>query len=682
MNYGDVYVASVAVYSSYTQVLQALIEADKYEGPSIVVAYLPYTSEQSTPIEILKETKAAVDTGYWPLYRWNPSKAINDMFELDSERVKNDLRDFLDRQNHLANLVSAKPQLAPQLIGSEGHSLKQTQKKKAQEALDSLLGNMDGPPLLILFASDGGNAEKIAKRVATRAKLRGVAARVLAMDDFPFDDIKLEKNVVFVTSTAGQGEPPQNGRNFFKTTATILSSPESSSLFKETNYSVFGMGDSHYWPRAEDAHYYNRPGKDLDSRFEKLGGQRMADLGLGDDQDPDGPQTGYKIWEPKLWKALGVDDVEVTEKEPEPVTNEHIKVASNYLRGTIEQGLADTSTGAIAESDTQLTKFHGTYMQDDRDIREDRKNEGLEPAYSFMIRVRMPGGVCDGKQWLAFDRIGDEFANNSMKITTRQTFQFHGVLKRNLKATMQAINKTALDTIAACGDVNRNVLCSTNPSFSDLHKDVYEASKGLSDHLLPQTSAYREIWLDGKKVAGDSVVDQEPLYSKYYLPRKFKIAIAIPPHNDVDVFANDVGFIAIVNEQTQRLEGFNVSIGGGMGVTHSNKKTYPRLGDVIGYLPSHKINDVAEKIMLVQRDYGNRENRKNARLKYTIDRLTLPVFVDKLHEYLGYKLDEPRPFKFDSNIDKYGWSQGQNGNWHFTMFIVSIIYFKEMIYNL
>ncbi|TIB78304.1 sulphite reductase hemo protein, beta subunit [Wallemia mellicola] len=669
MNYGDVYVASVAVYSSYTQVLQALIEADKYDGPSIVLAYLPYTSEQSTPLEMLKDTKAAVDVGYWPLYRWNPARETNEIFSLDSERIKSDLKDFLDRQNHLANYVQAKPQLAPQLVGSEGQGLKDAQKRKAQQALDSLLGNMDGPPLLILFASDGGNAEKLAKRIGVRAKLRGVAARALAMDDFPLEDIKLEKNVVFVTSTAGQGEPPQNGRNFFKTTATLLGQPDASKTFSDVKFSVFGMGDSHYWPRAEDAHFYNRPGKDLDERFEKLGGIRFADLGLGDDQDPDGPQTGYKIWEPKLWKALGVDDVEVTEKEPEPVTNEHIKIASNYLRGTIEQGLADESTGAIAEADTQLTKFHGTYMQDDRDIREDRKNEGLEPAYSFMIRVRMPAGVCDGPQWLAFDRIGDEYANKSMKITTRQTFQFHGVIKRNLKATMQAINKTTLDTIAACGDVNRNVLASTNPTFSHLHATVHEVAKGLSDHLLPQTSAYREIWLDGKKVAGESVVDHEPLYGPYYLPRKFKIAVAIPPHNDVDVFANDVGFIAIVNEKTRQLDGFNVSIGGGMGVTHSNKKTYPRLGDVIGFVPPNKVNDVAEKIMLVQRDYGNRENRKNARLKYTIDRLSLTGFVDKLHEYLGYKLEETRPYKFDSNIDKYGWAQGEDGKWHFTMFV-------------
>lgn len=561
MNYGDVYVASVAVYSSYTQVLQALMEADKYDGPSIVLAHLPYTSEQSTPLQMLKDTKAAVDVGYWPLYRWNPAKETNSMFSLDSERIKEDLKSFLDRQNHLANFVQSKPQLAPQLVGSEGQGLKDAQKKKAQQALDSLLGNMDGPPLLVLFASDGGNAEKVAKRIATRAKLRGVAARVLAMDDFPFEDMKLEKNVVFVSSTAGQGEPPQNGRNFFKTTATLLGQADVFKTLNDVKFSVFGMGDSHYWPRIEDAHFYNRPGKDLDVRLEKLGATRFADLGLGDDQDPDGPQTGYKIWEPKLWKALGVDDVEVTEKEPEPVTNEHIKIASNFLRGTIEQGLEDESTGAIAEADTQLTKFHGTYMQDDRDIREDRKNEGLEPAYSFMIRVRMPAGVCNGPQWLAFDRIGDEYANKSMKITTRQTFQFHGVIKRNLKATMQAINKTALDTIAACGDVNRNVLASANPTFSHLHAVVHEAAKGLSDHLLPQTSAYREIWLDGKKIAGESVVDQEPLYTPYYLPRKFKIAIAIPPHNDVDVFANDVGFIAIVNERSQQLEGFNVAIG-------------------------------------------------------------------------------------------------------------------------
>ncbi len=314
-----------------------------------------------------------------------------------------------------------------------------------------------GPPLLILYASDGGTAEKYAKRLGNRCQLRGVVARVQTMDSMPIHELQKEEYVVFITSTAGQGEFPQNGRDTFK--ALNVAATRSEKLFETLKYTVFGLGDSHYWPRPEDAHYYNKPSKDLDARLERLGGERVADLGLGDDQDADGPLTGYTTWEPLLWKALGVEGVEVQEAEPEPVTNEHIKIASNFLRGTIAEGLADLSTGNLAATDIQLTKFHGIYEQDDRDIRDERKEQGLEPAFSFMIRVRMPGGVCRPEQWLAMDQISDEHGNGTFKLTTRQTFQFHGVIKRHLKPTIQAINRALLDTIAACGDVNRYELC-------------------------------------------------------------------------------------------------------------------------------------------------------------------------------------------------------------------------------
>jgi sulfite reductase (NADPH) hemoprotein beta-component len=454
MNYGNVYVSSVAIYSSYGQVLRTLMEADKFKGPSVVLGYLPYTSENDSALDILRETKLAVDSGYWPLYRWNPAKGDDEQaFSLDSEAIKADLQEFVDRQNHLSQLVAAEPQMASELITSLGSNLVKARAQKASEAYQALLGNMDGPPLTVLYASDGGTAEKYAKRLATRAKARGVSAKIQTMDSFPLDELKQEEYVAFVTSTAGQGEPPQNGRDTFK--ALNAAANRGETLFSTLKYSVFAMGDSHYWPRPEDAHYYNKPGKDLDRRLEQLGGNRVAEIGLGDDQDADGPMTGYKVWEPLLWKALGVESVEVTEAEPEPVTNEHIKIASNFLRGTIAEGLKDTSTGALAASDGQLTKFHGIYEQDDRDIREERKAQGLEPAYSFMIRVRMAGGVCKPAQWLDMDHIADEHGNGTFKLTTRQTFQFHGVIKKHLKPAIQAINKALLDTIAACGDVNR-----------------------------------------------------------------------------------------------------------------------------------------------------------------------------------------------------------------------------------
>jgi sulfite reductase (NADPH) hemoprotein beta-component len=458
MNHGDVFVASVAVFSSYSQVLQALVEADRFNGPSVVLAYLPYQSEDTPALEVLKETKLAVDAGYWPLYRWDPSKEKEgkEPFSLDSDAVKRDLQQFLDRQNHLSQLVQSKPQIAGELVSSLGENLREARKQKAQQSFNELLTALDAPPLLILYASDGGTAEKMAKRLASRAKARGLSATIATIDSVPLDALAQEEFVAFITSVAGQGEPPQNGRTFFKALNAAVTRGEQ--MLSKLRYSVFGLGDSHYWPRPEDAQYYNKPGKDLDARLEKLGGVRIANLGLGDDQDADGPQTGYKIWEPLLWKALGVESVEVTEAEPESITNEHIKAASGYLRGTIAEGLEDTSTGALAASDTQLTKFHGIYQQDDRDIRDERQAQGVEPAYSFMIRVRMPGGVCMPSQWLQMDQIADEHGSGTFKITTRQTFQFHGVIKRHLKPAIQDINRALLDTLAACGDVNRYCL--------------------------------------------------------------------------------------------------------------------------------------------------------------------------------------------------------------------------------
>lgn len=404
-----------------------------------------------------------------------------------------------------------------------------------------------------------------------------------------------------------------------------------------------------------------------------LGGRRFVDTGLGDDQDPDGFQTGYQEWEPKLWQVLGVDKVDGLPDEPPPITNEDIKLESNFLRGTIAEDLRDESTGAISAANQQLTKFHGTYMQDDRDVRDERKAQGLEPAYSFMIRCRLPGGVATAAQWLQMDDICNKLGNETMKLTTRQTFQFHGVVKRKLRETMQSINRALMTTIAACGDVNRNVMCSTLPAQSKLHQEVHSYAAKISNHLLPSTSAYHEIWLkdeDNKKVqvAGDAVQDFEPLYGPTYLPRKFKITIAIPPHNDTDVYAHDIGLIAIVNKAGV-FEGFNVLAGGGMGATHNNKKTYPQIGRMFGFVPKDQIHLACEKIMLVQRDFGDRKNRKHARLKYTIDDMGVEVFKGKVEGLWGQKFDTPRPFEFKSNVDIFGWQRDELGVNHFTFFI-------------
>jgi sulfite reductase (NADPH) hemoprotein beta-component len=333
---------------------------------------------------------------------------------------------------------------------------------------------------------------------------------------------------------------------------------------------------------------------------------------------------------------------QATETQLTPV--EGIKKRSNFLRGTIIDGLADAHTGALAEDDTQLTKFHGFYQQDDRDLRNERARQKLEPAYSFMIRVRVPGGIATPQQWLALDALARQHANGTLRITTRQAFQFHGVIKSKLKATMRGINDSLLDTIAACGDVNRNVMCTPLDERSNVHAAACAIARDISTHLTPNTTAYHEIWLDGKKIAGH--VDSEPLYGPTYLPRKFKIGVVIPPSNDVDVLSQDLGFIAI--EQRGELAGFNVAVGGGMGMTHGDDKTYPRVGDVIGFCSAEQAVDVAEKVVAIQRDNGDRTNRKHARLKYTIDDRGLDWFVSELHQRLGYELQESRPFAFVS----------------------------------
>jgi sulfite reductase (NADPH) hemoprotein beta-component len=355
------------------------------------------------------------------------------------------------------------------------------------------------------------------------------------------------------------------------------------------------------------------------------------------------------------------------QSKPQRSSTEVIKENSDYLRGSIVEGLADPITGAISEDDTALLKFHGSYQQDDRDLRQERRKQKLEPAYSFMIRVRATGGIVTPKQWLELDEIAGTYANGTIRLTTRQSFQLHGVLKRDLKRTMKEINNTLLHTIAACGDVNRNVMCNPNPYQSELHGEVYEWANKIADFLLPRTRAYYEIWLDEKPVVRSPDVDIEPIYGRTYLPRKFKIVIAVPPSNDVDIYAHDLGFIAIAGDTG--LEGFNVTVGGGLGMTHSEPETYPRLADVIGFCRPDQVIKVTEHVVKVQRDFGDRANRKHARLKYTIDDRGIDWFKSELESRLGWQLEPMRPFEFTDNGDRYGWVKGTNGRWHLTLFI-------------
>jgi sulfite reductase (NADPH) hemoprotein beta-component len=346
---------------------------------------------------------------------------------------------------------------------------------------------------------------------------------------------------------------------------------------------------------------------------------------------------------------------------------EKIKAASRGLRGTIVESLAEPVTGALREDDQHLIKFHGTYQQDDRDLREERRLAKLEPAYSFMIRTRLPGGVCTPAQWLVLDGLAGRYGNGSLRLTSRQAFQLHGVIKRELKETIAAMNAALVDSIAACGDVNRNVLASANAPESPMHAEVQHWARRLSEHLLPRTRAYHEIWLDGEKVAGGEEV--EPVYGPTYLPRKFKAAIAIPPVNDVDVFAHDLGFIAIV--ENGRLAGFNLTVGGGLGATHGDPATWPRLADLAGFLTPEQLLPAAVAVVTTQRDFGDRGERKHARLKYTIADRGLDWFKGELERRTGFALQAPRPFGFTSTGDNFGWNEGNDGRWQLTLHIES-----------
>lgn len=345
--------------------------------------------------------------------------------------------------------------------------------------------------------------------------------------------------------------------------------------------------------------------------------------------------------------------------------NERLKRESNFLRGTIADDLQDRMTGGFTADNFQLIRFHGMYQQDDRDIRAERAKQKLEPLHNVMLRARMPGGIITPPQWLAIDKFAEEHSlYGSIRLTTRQTFQFHGVLKPNIKLMHQTLNKIGIDSIATAGDVNRNVLCTSNPVESELHQEAYEWAKKISEHLLPKTRAYAEIWLDGEKLES---TDEEPILGSTYLPRKFKTTVVIPPQNDVDVHANDLNFVAIADNG--KLVGFNVLVGGGLAMTHGDKTTYPRRADDFGFIPLEKTLEVAAAVVTTQRDWGNRSNRKNAKTKYTLDRVGVDVFKAEVEKRAGVVFESSRPYEFTERGDRIGWVEGIDGKHHLTLFI-------------
>ena len=345
--------------------------------------------------------------------------------------------------------------------------------------------------------------------------------------------------------------------------------------------------------------------------------------------------------------------------------NEGIKTRSRFLRGTLAEGLDETASGAISEDDQQLIKFHGIYLQDDRDLRPERAKRKLDKAYSFMARLRVPGGVLGREQYLAMDRLADERGNQTLRLTTRQSIQFHGVIKTNLRAALRRIDSVLLDTIAACGDVNRNVMCTPNEFASPIHAQAVQTAREISQHLLPRTGAWRELFIDGEKVTAEA--EAEPIYGRTYLPRKFKIVVAVPPQNDVDVYAHDLAYVAIAGKD--EILGYNVLVGGGMGATHGDPQTYPLLAQSIGFCARDDAAAVAEAVVTTQRDYGNRANRRRARLKYTIEDRGLEWFANEVNARLARRLEPARPFAFANNGDLMGWHSGPDGLHHLTLFV-------------
>ncbi len=362
----------------------------------------------------------------------------------------------------------------------------------------------------------------------------------------------------------------------------------------------------------------------------------------------------------------------MSEKHPGPLVvegklsdAERMKKESNFLRGTIAEDLQNGLTGGFSGDNFLLIRFHGMYQQDDRDIRAERAEQKLEPRHAMMLRCRLPGGIITPKQWLAIEKFAAENTlYGSVRLTNRQTFQFHGILKKNVKPAHQMLHEVGLDAIGTANDMNRNVLCSSNPIESALHQEAYEWAKKISEHLLPRTRAYAEIWLDEKKAA---TTDEEPILSSTYLPRKFKTTVVVPPHNDVDLHANDMNFIAIA--ENGRLIGFNLLVGGGLSIEHGNKETYARTASEFGFLPLDKTLAVAEAVVTTQRDWGNRTNRKNAKTKYTLERVGVETFKAEVEKRAGMTFGPIRPYTFTTRGDRFGWVKGIDNKWHLTLFI-------------
>lgn len=351
----------------------------------------------------------------------------------------------------------------------------------------------------------------------------------------------------------------------------------------------------------------------------------------------------------------------MTDAKPSHV--EEIKERSVYLKGTLAEELSDPSVPYISEDSEQLIKHHGSYQQYDRDTATERKKAGLDKEWSFMVRVKCPGGRMTAEQYLQMEVLADKYANGTLRITTRETFQFHGILKENMKAHIAGINHALLTTLGGCGDVVRNIMCSPAPIKDVVHERLLADTQLLARELAPKTSAYHEIWLDGENVAREPENDAlEPLYGKHYLPRKFKIAVGVAEDNSVDMLTHDLALVQIW--ENSKLQGYNIYMGGGLGMTHNKPATYPRLATPVAFIGADDLLRGAEAVVKLQRDHGDRSNRKHARLKYVVEEKGLAWTKQTLEEYYGEKMQDPRPIKAFKVVDHMGWHEQKDGKWY------------------
>jgi sulfite reductase (NADPH) hemoprotein beta-component len=635
MEYPDTYVATAIVTTDGDQIeeemgerfYELLGEAQDFDGPSVLVVFL-----HELPF----------------LFRYNPRKE-EQAFTPESGKMSSLVQAFLEREQQTVLFLK-----------------KSVAQDDAAGDLVAGLASAGNEPITVMYGSDTGHADECARKISRIIKQSGRAIKSMPMNSC--QEIP-EGVVLFVTATAGKGEFPANALTFGE---KLL---ERTEPIEGLKFSTFSLGDSKYWPEPE---HFAAAGRKLHAKLLELGATPIVDLGIGDDQDQDQYRTGYGKWEAAVKSALNLKVSAEAEKDGGDAphkTPEDAKYESNFLRGTLGTSLKDRTTGGIPQPDQIVIKHHGIYQQDDRDMRSERTALGLEPAWSFMARVRLTAGDATAAQWIAMDKITRTLSRPNLKITTRQTWQIQGVAKHNLIESIRCMQRAALDTIAACGDVARNVCTTSNPMACSpvLMEEVIRYSKDVHDHCLPKTSAWHEIFiLDGPapqkkyKVGGSTPYEEEPIYGKHYLPRKFKMGVAIPPYNDVDIYTHDLGFIAII--QGNELKGFNVLVGGGLGFTHNNRKTFPRLGTMMGFIHKDKAKYVAEAVMVVQRDYGDRSDRKHARLKYTVHDHGNDWFVQQVEDLLGYAFEPARPFEFKQRTDELGWMSNEAG-WHMGLYI-------------